>query len=234
MKNVVAPVKNVVAAQDAFDSLCSRSLGVPGIGLIHGETGYGKTTAVTYLFNQVNGIYVRALSADTASSLLGRIMGELGAQPMARTARMVDYVLEHMSMHERPLFIDEADYLMDDIKLLETVRDIYDCTEVPVVLIGMDQIARRISTRKQFFNRISEWVEFKPADLEDVQIAASAMIDSRVTVEPDLLDELRRQAKGEMRTIAIGLDKIERLALANDLDYISLAHWGNQSFKHGK
>ena len=234
MKNVVAPVKNVVAAQDAFDSLCNRSLGVPGIGLIHGETGYGKTTAVTYLFNQVNGIYVRALSADTASSLLGRIMGELGAQPMGRTSRMVDYVLEHMSMHERPLFIDEADYLMDDLKLLETVRDLYDCTEVPVVLIGMDQIARRISTRKQFFNRISEWVEFKPADLEDVQIAASAMIDSRVTIEPELLDELRRQAKGEMRTIAIGLDKIERLALANDLDHISLAHWGNQSFKHGR
>ncbi|ATG74345.1 DNA transposition protein [Zobellella denitrificans] len=234
MKNVVAPVKNVVAAQDAFDNLCNRSLGVPGIGLIHGETGYGKTTAVTYLFNQVNGIYVRALSADTPSSLLGRVMGELGAQPMARTARMVDYILEHMSMYERPLFIDEADYLMDDVKLLETVRDLYDCTEVPVVLIGMDQIARRISTRRQFFNRISEWVEFKPADLEDVQIAADAMLDDGIGIDVDLLDELRRQAKGEMRTIAIGLDKIERLAKANELDCVTLAHWGSQPFKNNR
>ncbi len=232
MKAVVAPVKNVIATQTAFDSLCTRSYGVPGIGLIHGETGRGKTTAVAYLFNQVNGVLVRARANDTTSSLLGRIMSELGSTPSGRNSRMVDYIIEQMSMFERPLFVDEADYLMGDIKMLETIRDLYDATEVPVVLIGMDQIARRISTRKQFFNRISEWVEFKPADLDDVMVMADEMLEDGIRVDPDLLEQLRQSANGEMRRITIGLAQIEKLARANDLDYVMPEHWGDMPF-HG-
>jgi hypothetical protein len=232
MKAVVAPVKNVIATQTAFDSLCTRSYGVPGIGLIHGETGRGKTTAVAYLFNQVNGVLVRARANDTTSSLLSRIVSELGSAPMGRNSRMVDYIIEQMSMFERPLFIDEADYLMGDIKMLETIRDLYDATEVPVVLIGMDQIARRISTRKQFFNRISEWVEFKPADLDDVMVMADEMLEDGIRVDPDLLEQLRQSANGEMRRITIGLAQIEKLARANDLEYVMPNHWGDMPF-HG-
>jgi DNA transposition AAA+ family ATPase len=232
MKAIVAPVKNVIATQNAFDSLCTRAYGVPGIGLIHGPTGFGKTTSVAYLFNQVNGVLVRARANDTATSLLGRIVSELGSSPMHRASRMVDYIIEQMSMYERPLFIDEADYLMGDIRLLETIRDLYDATEVPVVLIGMDQIARRISTRKQFFNRISEWVEFRAADLDDVMTMASAMLDDGIQADPDLLEQLRLSAGGEMRRITIGLAQIEKLARANDLEYITLEHWGDQPF-HG-
>jgi len=232
MKAVVAPVKNVIATQTAFDSLCTRSYGVPGIGLIHGPTGFGKTTAVAYLFNQVNGVLVRARANDTPSSLLGRIVSELGSQPCGRNAKMVDYIIEQMSMHERPLFIDEADYLMDDNKLIDTMRDLYDATEVPVVLIGMDQIARRISTRKQFFNRISEWIEFRAADLDDVQTMANAMLEFSIQVEPELLEQLRQSAGGEMRRITIGLSQIEKLAIANELDYVTQQHWGDMPF-HG-
>ncbi|UTW12959.1 AAA family ATPase [Marinobacterium rhizophilum] len=232
MKAIVAPVKNVIATQNAFDSLYNRSYGVPGIGLIHGPTGFGKTTSVAYLFNQVNGVLVRARANDTSSSLLGRIVSELGAQPMSRNARMVDYIIEQMSMYERPLFIDEADYLMGDIKLLESIRDLYDATEVPVVLIGMDQIAKRISSRKQFFNRISEWVEFRPADLDDVIVMADCMLAGGIRAEAELLEQLRQAACGEMRRITIGLAQIEKLARANDLDVVTLEHWGDQPF-HG-
>jgi hypothetical protein len=232
MKAIVAPVKNVISTQNAFDSLYNRSYGVPGIGLIHGPTGYGKTTSVAYLFNQVNGVLVRARANDTSSSLLGRIVSELGAHPMQRNAKMVDYIIEQMSMHERPLFIDEADYLMGDIKLLESIRDLYDATEVPVVLIGMDQIAKRISSRKQFFNRISEWVEFRPADLDDVMVMADCMLENGIQVEAELLEKLRQSASGEMRRITIGLSQIEKLARANELDVVTLEHWGDQPF-HG-
>lgn len=232
MKANIAPVKNVLAAQDAFDNLCTRGIGVPGLGLYHGPSGFGKTTATTYLFNQVNGIYVRAMATDSASSLMGRIVGELGSSGMWRINKMVDFTIEQMSMYERPLFIDEADYLMSDVRMLETVRDLYDNTEVPVILVGMDQIARRISSRKQFFNRISEWVEFRPADLDDVMTMADSLLDDGINVEPELLDELRKSSGGEARRIVIGLNQIERLAKMNELDYVTEAHWGNQPF-HG-
>lgn len=232
MKAAIAPVKNVLTAQDAFDNLCTRGIGVPGLGLYHGPSGFGKTTSTTYLFNQVNGIYVRAMATDSASSLMSRIVGELGSSGMWRVNKMVDFTIEQMSMYERPLFIDEADYLMSDIRMLETVRDLYDNTEVPVILVGMDQIARRISSRKQFFNRISEWVEFRPADLDDVMTMADSLLDDGIKVEPELLDELRKASAGEARRIVIGLNQIERLAKMNELDYVTEAHWGNQPF-HG-
>ncbi|MDO6528092.1 ATP-binding protein [Motilimonas sp. 1_MG-2023] len=232
MKPAVAPVKNVSATQIAFQNLLQRSYGVPGIALLHGPSGQGKTTATTYLYNQVNGIYVSARAHDSTSSLVSRIVEELGASPMHRISKCVDYIIEQMSMYERPLFIDEADYLMNDSRMLDTVRDIYDGTEVPVILIGMDQIARRISTRKQFYNRISEWVEFKPADLEDVQIMANYLLEDGIVLEEALLDHLRRSACGEMRRLVIGLSKIEALAIANEIELVTLDDWGDQPF-HG-
>ncbi|MGF1723342.1 AAA family ATPase [Photobacterium nomapromontoriensis] len=232
MKPVVAPVKNVSATQIAFSTLFQRAYGVPGIGLIHGPSGYGKTTTTTYLYNQVNGIYVSARAHDTTQSITSRIVEELGSEPCRNINKNIDFIIEQMSMYERPLFIDEADYMMGDVRMLETVRDLYDGTEVPVILIGMDQIARRISTRKQFYNRISEWVEFKPADLEDVQIMADNLLEDGVTADEALLDHLRHCACGEMRRITIGLTKIEHLALANELEVVTLADWGDQPF-HG-
>ncbi|WP_320152531.1 AAA family ATPase [uncultured Tolumonas sp.] len=230
MAKIVAPVKNVIALQDVIDSLSNRDYGVPGIGLVYGPSGLGKTTGVTHVFNQVNGIYVSMRKTDTATSLLSRVMDELGATPLPRVSRMVDYIVEQMSMHERMLFIDEADYLMDDLRMLETVRDIYDATEVPVVLIGMEQIARKISRHKQFFNRISEWAEFKPADIDDVCIMSEALLPHYIKVDVDLLEDLRQKTAGELRRITIGLKRIEKLALANEIDLVTCEHWGDQAF----
>jgi DNA transposition AAA+ family ATPase len=232
MKPVVAPVKNVLSTQIALETLLQRSYGVPGIGLLHGASGLGKTTTTTYLYNQVNGLYVSTRAHDSTSSLLQRIVEELGSQPKHRISKNVDFIIEQMSMHERPLFIDEADYLMNDKRLLETIRDLYDGTEVPIILIGMDQIARRISSHKQFYNRISEWVEFKPADNDDVLTMANALLDHDIEVDEELLDHLRVSSGGELRRITIGLQKIESLAIANELDLVTLDAWGDQPF-HG-
>ncbi len=230
MKAVIAPTKNILSAQAAFDTLLQRSFGVPGLGLFHGKSGFGKTTSATMLYNQINGIYVAARAHDSTTSLMNRVVEELGSSPMFRISKCVDFIIEQMSMYERPLFIDEADYLMNDVRMLDTVRDIYDSTEVPVILIGMDQIPRRISSRKQFYNRISEWVEFKPADLEDVIGMADAMMEHDIRIDEGLLERLRQSASGEMRRITIGLSKIESLALANDLDCVTLEDWGDQPF----
>lgn len=232
MKPIVAPIKNLLATQIATETLIQRSYGVPGLGLYHGPSGLGKTVAATYMYNQVNGIYVSTRAHDTTSSLLSRIVEELGAQPAHRISKNVDFIIEQMSMNDRPLFIDEADYLMHDKRMLETIRDLYDGTEVPVILIGMDQIARRISAHKQFFNRISEWVEFKPADMDDVRTMADSLLEHDIQVEDELLDNLRVASGGELRRITIGLEKIEGLAVANELDLITLEAWGDQPF-HG-
>ncbi|MCG9755003.1 ATP-binding protein [Shewanella insulae] len=233
MKHKTVEVKNVLRTQAMFENLQSRSMITPGIGLIHGPSGYGKTTTVTYMFNEltVSGhqpLYVRCYATDTPSSFLARVMSEMGAEPMFPLRKMVDYIVRSMNERSLALFVDEADHIVGQAKTMETIRDLYDSTEQPVVLIGMEEIARRISHRKQLFNRISEWVEFKSADIEDVHLFAAELMDSRLTIAEDLLDFIRSKSSGEVRRILIALEKIERAMIASDEDYIDLAGWGDR------
>jgi DNA transposition AAA+ family ATPase len=120
------------------------------------------------------------------------------------------------------IFVDEADYVVGNARIMETLRDIYDATEQPLILVGMEEIARRISQRKQLFNRISQWIEFKPADLEDVSLIASEMLEVDVEIDDALLDLIRKRSNGVVRTIVSALDKIEKMAMASDARIIRL------------
>ena len=74
MRNKLAPTKNVAALQAAYEALATRDLGVPGMGLVHGYTGAGKTTAISWLVNRAKGVYVRATSGWTPASMLAKVM----------------------------------------------------------------------------------------------------------------------------------------------------------------
>lgn len=219
MRNKIVDVKNVSLTMALYDSLLNRSQIVPGMGLIHGESGYGKTTAMQYLFNQdnVNGVYVRCNANDTPTSVLDRIAKECGLVPSGRAYKTLDDLIEVIRRQEFSLFIDEADYVVGNKKIMESFRDIYDNTEQPVVLVGMEDIARRIQHRKQLFNRISEWVEFKPADLQDVATFAYELmeIDEHIELDDALLDHIRLKSRGVVRTILSALSKVERAVNAN-------------------
>ncbi|PKG74210.1 DNA transposition protein [Shewanella sp. GutCb] len=241
MKHKTVEVKNVLRTQDMFSNLQSRSEITPGIGLIHGASGFGKTTTVTYMFNQLTAmgnlpVYVRCYATDTPSSFLARVMKELGSEPMYPLRKSVDFITDTMNDQQIALFVDEADHIIGQAKTMETIRDLYDATELPVVLIGMEEIARRISHRKQLFNRISEWVEFMPADNEDVSMFACELLEQGIKVGEDLLDFIRVRSGGEVRRILIALEKIERFALTNEKDFIDKELWGDgQLFlNHGR
>lgn len=219
MRNKIVDVKNVSAAMALLENLITRSQIVPGMGLIHGESGFGKTTALQYLFNleTTNGVYVRCNANDTPTSVLERIAKECGIIPAGRVYKTLDDIIDVVRRQEFSLFIDEADYVVGNKKIMESFRDIYDNTEQPVVLVGMEDIARRIQHRKQLFNRISEWVEFKPADLQDVATFAYELmeIDEHIQLEDAVLDHIRVKSRGVVRTILSSLSKIERAVNGN-------------------
>ena len=230
MKNKIAIVKNVIATQVLIEELMDRDYGVPGIGLMYGPPGLGKTTATASVVNRCNGIYIRAISGITLSQLLRQIVRELSGPEMHTKESMINYIVETMAVNNRPLFIDESDYLLSDKNTLEMVRDIHDLTGCPVVLIGMESVRRKLQRHQQFYSRINEWLEFKPLDMEDLKILVSAVIDDGVKIEEDLLQELLRCSGGEVRRIITGLSKVEAMAKSNELDSIDLVQWGSAEF----
>lgn len=227
MRNNLAITKNVAALQLAYEALASRDVGIPGMGLVHGYTGAGKTTAISWLLNKTRGVYARAAATWTPSAMLGRLMHELGAEPLARGgAAMVDHIVRALGAEQRPLFIDEADYLVRDLKMLETLRDIHDLSGQPVILIGMEGIERRLVHRQQLARRISQWVEFTPSDLEDARTIADTVCE--VQIEQDLLATIHAEAKGSVGLMVVGLARIEAYAKANGLKAVDADRWGGR------
>lgn len=231
MRNKLALVKNVAALQLAYESLASRDLGIPGMALVYGYTGAGKTTGVTWLVNRTRGVYVRAAATWTPSTMLGRIMAELGAAALNRSAQMVDHIVGALTEQQRPLFVDEADYLLGNVKMLETLRDIHDLSGVPVVLIGMEGIERRLVHRPQLARRISHWVEFLPSDLDDARTLATTVCE--VALDDELLQRLHQESGGSMGLMAVGMARIEALAKANGWAQVSGEQWGDRKLFMG-
>jgi len=228
MRRKLAQVTNVRNLLAAYDSLKERDPGVPGMGLLYGFTGAGKSTAIDWLIVQRRGVCVRAFATWTPYAMLAEIMQELGASPMGRSAAMARYIADELRRTDRPLFVDEADYLLHDTRMLETLRDLHDASDVPVMLIGMEGLDRKLAHRQQLCRRISQWVEFRPASPEDARILASTVCE--VAVADDLLERLHTQAKGSIGLMVVGLSRVEAVARANRLIGIGLEQWGNEPF----
>lgn len=229
MKCELASVKNVVGLQSAYQTLADRGPGVAGMGLVHGFTGAGKTTAVAWLINRIDGVFVRANATWTPRAMLGKIMTELGAAPLGRCDPMLDFIIEKLSLSGRPLFVDEADYLTEDRRMLESLRDIHDESQVPVIMIGMNEIAGNITSKHpQLRRRITQWIKFVPADLADGRILADTVCE--VKIADDLLSYLHRDAKGSMGLMVVGMSRIEALAKTNKWDEVDCSKWKNRTF----
>jgi hypothetical protein len=126
VKTTIAQTKNLVQISEAAEALASRTPGLPGIGLVWGMTGAGKTTAACWLRDRVNAIFVRAYATWTPSAMLGAICLEAGLPRRGSCAAMVEAIVG---------------------RLVETLRDIHDVSFQPLILIGMADFHRRVSQR---------------------------------------------------------------------------------------
>ncbi|GAB2933407.1 AAA family ATPase [Rheinheimera gaetbuli] len=230
MKTAVAKTKNVLAAFDAYQHLIEAALhNTPSIAMFTGQAGLGKTTAGSYLFVQADGILVRCLKSDSLSTFLERLAQELGLEKRQRKADMLNFIVHELAITGKPLFIDECDYIADRQDVLETIRDIYDLANVPIILIGYNQLPKKVKRLEQLYSRISQHIEFQPADMDDITTMASELVTD-TSIAPCLLAELLQESKGNFRRIHTGLNTIEAFARSNGLESINASQWGNQPF----
>ncbi|WP_337840481.1 ATP-binding protein [Rheinheimera sp.] len=231
MKSAVAKTKNVIAAFDAYQSIVEASQsGTPAMAMFTGTAGLGKTTAGSWLFAKADGLLVRCLKADTLGTFLSRLAMELSGDSagISRAARL-DFIVRELAGSQKPLFIDECDYIADKTEILETIRDIYDLTGVPVILIGYSVLPSKVKRLGQLYSRISQHVEFKPADFDDLSLMAKELVTDTF-IKPCLLQDLLNAAQGNFRRLHTGLDAIEKFARTNTLREIEAHQWGDKPF----
>lgn len=229
MKSTIVPVKNVRGLAQMGEQLRDRPLGTPGIALVWGRVGLGKTTAVAWYANQVNAVFVRAYRCITPLGLLQDICAELGLERYRSHKKCLDEVTRALAEANRPLFIDEADYLVESHALIETVRDVHDLSDAPLVLIGMEQVAKKVRRYPQFESRVMQWMQFAKCDAVDARQIADDMLEE-VRVDDDLLAELLSAANGEIRRLVVGLGQIEAKARQTGIKMMGKRDFKGQFF----
>lgn len=232
MKATIAEVKNIRRIRDTAHELAGRPSHLPGIGLLHGASGHGKTTAAAWLATDpgLGVVYVRASVTWTPNSLLTAVLRELGAETRASGARLLQLVQEAAEAQGKSLLIvDEADYLATGAsqRMAETLRDLHDVSGIAILLVAM----KRLTLSAQLTGRISHWLAFDPADPADTALLAQDLCE--VGVELDLVQRLHDATKGSVRGIVVGLSRIEAFGIKSGLESVDAATWGNRPFTLG-
>lgn len=232
MKTEIAPVKNIKRLKTLGLTLKEQPDSLPGIAVCYGESGIGKSTGLTWLCTtELDACYVRALAVWTPKSLLHTIATELDVAPASSNDETLRRIVNALAQSGRPLVIDEADYVVDNTKLLNTLRDLHDLSTMPLILVGMADFVKKLRARrdqKQFAQRVAEELEFKPLDRDDMRVLADTLLEG-VELEDDIVSLLHEYSAGITREASIGLSKIERLAKRTSIKKFGVKHLGDRS-----
>lgn len=168
MKKGFVKTKNVKQLISMMNRLKEREDGVPGMGLVYGEPGLGKTYAITWWAAQNDAILIRSANLMSARWLLEEMVEELGEIPYNKFSDIFNQVVAQLIKTPRTIIVDETDYLTIDSRAVETLRDIHDKTNVPIVLVGMGTANKRLQRHKHLYDRLLEIIKFEPFSKQDI------------------------------------------------------------------
>jgi len=214
VKKQFVKVSNVRHFLDAMVSLKTRQEGIPGMALVYGEPGYGKTaTALWYVAQDDGAIFIRTKKLMSGRWLLEELVAELGEAPAWRTSDLFRQAQDALLEKPRIVFIDEVDYLTYDARVIETLRDLHDITGAPFVYIGMSQADKKLARYKHLYDRFSQIVKFQPLSLDDVRLTAETICEAKL--EDSALKWVWDKSGGKFRRVVVCLYLCERMAKTN-------------------
>ncbi len=228
-------LKNVAAFMAMATRLIERSPHLPGFGVCHGPSGYGKTYASIFAQNRTKAVRVEVGDSWTRRTLLRNILREFGETVKERWPISDLSDLAKAALGEdarRPLIVDEADKLVDK-GMIEIVRELQESSGAPVILIGEEKLPAKLLTVERMHNRVLHWFPAQPCDLEDARVLAEAFAP-KVEIKDDLLEAIRARSGGRARRIVVNLDHAAEIARNKNARLLDLKAWGAEDFFTGE
>lgn len=213
----LAPLKNVAAMMGLVQRLKDRGAHMPGFGVVHGFSGYGKTYSAIFAQNKTGGPRIEIGDSWSKKTLVSAILKELGLRdPKGTVAELTEKVIGLLAEPDHPpLFIDEADKLVDK-NMVELVREIQEGAQIPIVLIGEENLPQKLMKIERVHNRVLDWVAAQPADLEDTRKLAS-LFCPHLVIDDATLEAMRRASDGRARRIVTNLYRAREFAATRGL-----------------
>lgn len=229
----VAPLTNVAATLGAVRAAQARTHGLPGLVVLHGPSGWGKTTAACYTAVQCRAYYVQAQTLWSRGDFIEACCRELGLSVKGTAAAKADAIAEQLALSRRPLLIDEAHVLCARATGAGALKDIHDATDGTILLIGEEVLPQSMTRYERLHGRVLEWVSAAPCSVADAQ-ALTRIYAPEVSVARDLLERLVQLAKGSVRRVAVNLDRIRTEAATMGWTDVDLARWGERALYTGE
>jgi hypothetical protein len=224
--NRVAPISNLNMVAVGADRLQTRVEGLPGIAVLFGPPGYGKTFACAAIANQLRGYYIQMRSAWSRKTLLEKILFEMGIKPAGTIPVLLDQVCEQLAKSRRPLFIDEFDQALRSDSMVELVRDIYEGAQASLMLVGEEGLPNKLRKWERFHSRVMTWLPALPVSLHDAQQLAPIYCPD-VVVSDDLLQHLVEKAHGSVRRVSVNLTRVKEQADLKGESVMSMKNWND-------
>ncbi|MGD9638347.1 MAG: AAA family ATPase [Alphaproteobacteria bacterium] len=222
----VINLQNVGIIVSAFTRLKNKASYLPGLVVVHGPSGYGKTVAATYAANKFGAYYISCKSTWTKKAMLLAISKEMGIAPAKTMYEMIDQVAEQLILSGRMLIVDEFDYAVDK-NMVDCIRDIYQASEASIILIGEEKLPKKLEKFERFHNRILSWIAAQPASFEDAKKLREYYCD-KVEIDDELLNKVLEVCDGRIRRICVNLSHIQDIALNNGASEVTLDWWGSK------
>ena len=218
MKKIFVKTTNVKNFIGLVENLINKPKNIPKMGLVYGEPGLGKSQTALWLACKYDGIYLRASNLMTGRWLLEEMVKELDEIPRFLTSDNFNIVVKKLKNNPQIIFIDEIDYLMNNCKTIETLRDIHDETGCPIIFIGMGLAHRKLERYKHLHDRFSEILKFETFSINDLKQIFEQL--SEVSVNIAAIEFIHKKYN-RFRQIVQLINQLEILAKDNNLTDIT-------------
>lgn len=219
MHKIFVKTNNVKNFIGLVENLQNKPKNIPKMGLVYGEPGLGKSQTALWLACKYDGVYLRASNLMTGRWLLEELVKELDEIPRYLTSDNFNLVVKKLKQKPQIIFIDEIDYLMNNYKTIETLRDIHDETDCPIIFVGMGLAHRKLERYKHLFDRFSEIVKFETFGANDLKQIFDQLAE--VKLPPDAIEYIQKKFN-RFRQIVQLIDKLEIIAKENNLDKVTM------------
>ena len=218
MNKTFVKTQNVKNFIGLVENLINKPKNIPKMGLVYGEPGLGKSQTALWLACKYDGIYLRASNLMTGRWLLEEMVKELDEIPRFLTSGNFNIIVKKLKNNPQIIFIDEIDYLMNNYKTIETLRDIHDETNCPIILIGMGLAHRKLERYKHLYDRFSESLKFETFEVNDVGLIIEQL--TKVIYTPEAIEHIHKK-NNRFRQIVQLIYHIETIAKDNNFTEIT-------------
>ena len=219
MRKIFVKTNNVRNFIGLIENLQNKPKNIPKMGLVYGEPGLGKSQTALWLACKYDGIYIRASNLMTSRWLVEEIVREMDELPRYLTSDNFNVVIGKLSQKPKIIFVDEIDYLMNNYKSVETLRDIHDKTDCPIVFVGMGLAHRKLERYKHLYDRFSEIVKFETFGVNDIAQIINQLAEIQFT--PESIEYIHKKYN-RFRQILQLTNQMEIFAKDNNLTEINL------------